>query len=205
MKVVHIIKRIETIDTDIKELRKLEKSIKRNKSFSTPIVMSIEKQINILLGERVRLLELRIENPPVELVEQVEGSKEEVVDEVESEPTLKPKVSTKPKTVKKKVREKRDISLDNEMPMMTQDDIDSKFDNLQNQVTSTSLKADISEVEVKNEIEIENNIEDDSEVVMESNKSEKLLDIALEKGTLNRKDQSKERKVRFFRDNFPTK
>jgi hypothetical protein len=34
--------------------------------------------------------------------------------------------------------------------------------------------------------------------------SVKLLDIALEKGTLNRKDIEKEKKVRFFRENFPT-
>ena len=31
----------------------------------------------------------------------------------------------------------------------------------------------------------------------------KLLDVALEKGTLNRKTLEKEKKVRFFRENFP--
>ena len=189
MKVVHIIKRIETIDTDIKELRKLEKSIKRNKSFSTPIVMSIEKQINILLGERVRLLELRIENPPAEMVEQIEGKVEET-DEDDAEEIVKPK----PKATKKKARPKRDISIDDEIPMMTQDDIDSKFDNLQSDEKSS---------EVKETTEIEKSTEKIEESDEERNV--KLLDIALEKGTLNRKEQSKDRKVRFFRDNFPTK
>ncbi|TAL37909.1 MAG: hypothetical protein EPN93_05410, partial [Spirochaetes bacterium] len=64
MKVVHVLKRIELIDNDIKELRKMEKSLQRNKTFTTPIYLSIEKQINILLGERVKLFELQIANPP---------------------------------------------------------------------------------------------------------------------------------------------
>ncbi len=72
MKVIHIIKKIEAVDDDIRELRKLEKSLTRDKSFSTPIYMSIEKQINILLGDRIKLLELKIANPPADLVKEID-------------------------------------------------------------------------------------------------------------------------------------
>ncbi len=64
MKVIHVIKKIEELDKDIQELKKLEKFVKKNKSFTTPIFMSIEKQINILLGDRIKLFDLKIENPP---------------------------------------------------------------------------------------------------------------------------------------------
>lgn len=64
MRVIHILKKIETIDNDIKELRKLEKTLTREKSFTTPIYMTIEKQINIMLDERIKLLNQKIENPP---------------------------------------------------------------------------------------------------------------------------------------------
>jgi len=77
MKVVHVIKRLETIDNDIKELRKLEKTIARDKSFTTPIFMTIEKQINILLGERIKMLELQILNPPESFTSNIEGDKDE--------------------------------------------------------------------------------------------------------------------------------
>ena len=73
MKVVHVLKKIELIDSDIKDLRKMEKSLQRNKSFTTPIYLSIEKQINILLGERIKLLELKIDNPPEYMIEEIEG------------------------------------------------------------------------------------------------------------------------------------
>ena len=73
MKVVHVLKRIEMIDEDVKELRKMEKSLQMDKSFSKAIYMSIEKQINILLGERIKMLELRIENPPEQFILETEG------------------------------------------------------------------------------------------------------------------------------------
>ena len=82
MKVVHVIKRVETIDNDIKELRKLEKSLSRDKSFSTPIYMTIEKQINILLGERIKLLDLRISNPPENLIAEIQGEAPELEAEI---------------------------------------------------------------------------------------------------------------------------
>ena len=115
MKVIHIIKRIEIIDEDIKDLRKLEKSLTKNKAFTTPIYMSIEKQINILLGERIKLLELQIMNPPKELLEQIEGSKakeETTTSNKEKEVEVK-----KAKTKKAKEKPIQEELEDREIPM----------------------------------------------------------------------------------------
>ena len=206
MKVVHVLKKIDMIDQDIKELRKLEKSVDKTKSFSTPIYMSIEKQINILLGERIKLLELKIANPPDAMVEQIEGKKpeEEAPIKVEEKKEVrvikkkeikkaapKKKVKTvKTKTKKTQTKKQVDISNlnDDEIPMLTQDIIDKKIKALE---TNKSKKA----------VEAEK-VNDD-----ESDENVKLLDIALEKGTLNKKelekDKGREKKVRFFRENFP--
>ena len=190
MKVVHVIKKIEEIDLDVRELRKLEKSVKQNKSFTTPIYMTIEKQINILLGERIKLLELKIENPPENLAKDIGIEKK-----VETKPLLSPTGEQK-KSKKKKTKKAEPIKddfddEDDELKMLTQDDIDSKFDTIQKKEkkkTTTAKKAS------KNNEEEEIDPSDDSV---------KLLDVALEKGSLNTKEQEKEKKVRFFRDNFP--
>jgi len=174
MKVVHVLKRIETIDDDIKELKKLEKTISRDKSFSTPIYMSIEKQINLLLGERISLLELKILNPPESFVNTIEGTPEERRVEAARKQPQKTAQAPKPKTDKEKDKPDRppaDDSID-DIPMVTQDLIDAKF---------ASIKNSTSE-------EIEN---------------VKILDIALEKGILPGKEE-REKKVKFFRENFPT-
>jgi hypothetical protein len=187
MKVIHVLKKIEEIDQDIKELRKLEKSVTSNKSFTTPIFMSIEKQINIMLGERIKLLELTIENPPETMQRAIEG------DEPVRAPILTPtgpaqktKKSEKGKQKKGKGSSRKSLDED-EIRMLTQDDIDSRISLIQKE------KGDIKAVPSKNEKE-----EEDS-----GDESVKLLDIALEKGTLNSKEESKDKKVRFFRDNFP--
>lgn len=183
MKVVHVLKRIEMIDNDIKELKKLEKSIEKNKSFSTPIYMSIEKQINILLGERIKLFELKIDNPPAYLVEEIEGKPEDRPQPVKKpEPQLKKKklsVSGKKQKPVKKIDEPEDD--DEPVMMLTQDQIDAKFGSIKSE--AEKIKPEKSEKKEKEE-------------------SVKLLDIALEKGSINRKDDG-ERKVRFFRENFP--
>ena len=101
MKVVHVLKRLETIDEDINDLRKLEKQITRNKSFTSPIYITIEKQINILLGERIKLLDLRIENPPAEMVNAIEGPAPAPQPEKEEAPKAKAKPSA-PKVSKPK-------------------------------------------------------------------------------------------------------
>ena len=182
MKVVHVLKRIETIDDDIKELRKLEKIISRDKSFSTPIYISIEKQINLLLGERISLLELKILNPPESFVNEIEGAPEERHVEAARKQPQKTTRALKPKPANddniKEIREKSkpgktqtDDSID-DIPMVTQDLIDAKFSAIKNSAPE----------EIKNV---------------------KILDVALEKGTLPGKDE-REKKVKFFRENFPT-
>lgn len=206
MKVVHVIKRVETIDNDIKELRKLEKSITRNKSFSTPIYMTIEKQINILLGERVKLLELKIANPPENMVSEIEGDDEEAEDPVfQTLPEPKKTTRTKPKAKKASPKvetpKKPAFNIDDmdEIPMLTQDQIDAKFSSMSSdKKPEQKAKTEEKAVETKKEIIPEEKIPttDDNEI--------KLLDVALEKGTLNKKVMEKEKKVRFFRENFPS-
>jgi len=183
MKVVHVLKKIESIDNDIKDLRKMEKSLQQNKSFTTPIYLSIEKQINILLGDRIKLLELSIENPPDFMVEPVEEKKE--VEEIRPAPARSaPKKSKAKKPRPAPSRHDIDDIDDFEaesIPLMTQDLIDERIRNMQKD--GTSLKAD----------------KDHS-----GSDSVKLLDIALEKGTLNKDAVEKEKKkVKFFKDNFP--
>lgn len=188
MKVIHVIKRIEEIDNDVRELKKLEKSVKRNKSFTTPIFMSIEKQINILLGERIKMLDLKIENPPESMRKEIEG------DEIVEKPTPQAKVVPEPEKKKKEPKPKKvepieTIDDDDEIPMLTQDQIDAKI---------STLQSDKEKPKASSRKEAERKVVDDSSV--------KILDIALEKGTLgsdsdDKKD--KEKKVKFFRDNFP--
>lgn len=197
MKVVHVIKRVETIDNDIKELRKLEKSIARDKSFTTPIFMTIEKQINILLGERIKLLELQILNPPESFTASAEGEREE--DETPAQIIPEPKKivkKAKPKEAEEtksapQVKRKITIPDDDDIPMLTQEEIDAKLNTL----TAEEKKAKTPEADVK-KTDDEDSPLDDTSI--------KLLDVALEKGTLNRKLMDREKKVRFFRENFPS-
>jgi hypothetical protein len=114
MKVIHIIKKLEEIDKDINELRKLERQLKKNKNYAEPIRISIEKQINILLSEKIKLYELEIEvkNPPHYLVE---AEKEVVSEEVEKE--------------KKKV-DKKIEQLDKKLGTLKDEEIQKKFDKV---------------------------------------------------------------------------
>lgn len=187
MKVIHILKRIEAVDEDIKELRKLEKSLERNKSFTAPIFMTIEKQINLLLADRIKLLELEIKNPPAALLADAEDDApvpaESPVAESFNKKTkkqVKPvKQAAKPK---KETKPASDDDMDDiPMPMMTQDIIDKKFDDIKKANPEPAAAA-------------------------ESDDAVKLLDIALEKGTLDKSSiqhEKEKRRIRFFRDNFP--
>ncbi len=193
MKVVHVLKRIETIDNDIKELRKIEKSIASNKSFSTPLYLSIEHQINLLLGERVKLFELKIANPPLELEKEYPDK-----DDKPLKPLLQKK---KAKSVRKEgggvsagsaaksspaksiVQKSAPVDDDDDLPfkMLTQDQIDKNFDSMQTSRERAS----------------------DSDDKLES---VKVLDMALESGKIDHAEAKKiqeKRKIRFFRDNFP--
>lgn len=189
MKVVHVLKKIELIDSDIKDLRKMEKSLQRNKSFTTPIYLSIEKQINILLGERIKLLELKIDNPPEYMVEEIEGKKPE---ETEPERPAPVRKKTAPAKARPRAAKKRDADDDvdaDDIPLMTQDLIDRKIESIQ---------------KVSDDVPIRELLRPDDEDEKKSDEAVKLLDIALEKGTLARGEADKEkRKVKFFKDNFP--
>ncbi len=198
MKVVHVIKRVETIDNDIKELRKLEKSIARDKSFTTPIFMTIEKQINILLGERIKMLDLQILNPPESFTAAIEGDEEELVEApVQIIPEPK-KAVKKPQTresepVKTAPPVKRKITIpdDDDIPMLTQDQIDAKFSTIKSEEKIKSEEPVITKTIIEEDTPL-----DDTSI--------KLLDVALEKGSLNKKVMDREKKVRFFRENFPS-
>ncbi len=198
MKVLHVIKRVETIDNDIKELRKLEKSIARDKSFTTPIFMTIEKQINILLGERIKLLDLKIANPPESFTAGTDVEEDEIpVSPIQAVPEPK-KAVKKPaprETAESKpaVAPKRKITIpdDDDIPMLTQDQIDAKFNAIKNEEIKQPESMMITKPEEENDIP-----SDDTSI--------KLLDVALEKGSLNRKVMDREKKVRFFRENFPS-
>ena len=198
MKVIHVLKRIELIEEDIRDLKKMEKTLAKNKSFSTPIYMSIEKQINILLGEKIKLLELKIENPPENLRKEMgEQAPEPAPEPVKTEKPSKsaPAKKTKPKVLKGRkapspalveaitIRETDDIML------LTQDQIDMKIRNMEEK--SRVMKDGAKPAEDRDD---------------EGDEHIKLLDIALEKGSLSKSDiETEKKKVRFFKDNFPGK
>ncbi|HPB82874.1 MAG TPA: hypothetical protein PK200_12625 [Spirochaetota bacterium] len=201
MKVIHILKRIELIEEDISDLRKMEKSLARNKSFTTPIYMSIEKQINILLGEKIKLLDLKIENPPEAMLREL-GEEEPVA------PPVRKKAEKAPakKIVGKKSKSKKEpveIPFDDyddsgdDIQLLTQDQIDMKIKNIEEKSRKKKPETDVKELPEPGTDDAEKDDNDDHI---------KLLDIALEKGTLNKSDiETEKKKVRFFKDNFPGK
>lgn len=207
MKVIHVLKKIEQIDDDVRELRKMEKSLQRNKSFTTPIFMTIEKQINNLLGDKNKILELSIANPPEALAREFDGDPAETVKPLRKSAKgdkggkkAAPKQKEAPAKVKAKstpsepVKEKApDEGFDDmdSIPMLTQDMIDSRFDTMKSAAAKEKPAA-------KEPAKPLLSRDDDRDV--------KLLDIALTKGTLNKEEIEKEKdkkRVRFFRDNFP--
>ncbi len=191
MKVVHIIKRIETIDEDIKDLRKLEKSLSKDKSFSTPIYISIEKQINLLLDTRIKMLGLTIANPPADLVKEIEGEEVQAEEAPKITKKAKPKQKAKPKPKAKDQAEEADT-----IQIMTQDLIDEKFNQMKEAKDKEDSKIASKTTQQKDE--------DMSDEKSDNSDSVKLLDLALENGTLGKNSQDKEKKkVRFFKDNFP--
>jgi hypothetical protein len=187
MKVIHVIKRIEDIDNDIRELKKLERSVKKNKSFTTPIFMSIEKQINLLLGDRIKMLDLRIENPPEAMKKEIEGDEEEAKPAAPSKTAPAAEKKKKPPKVKKIEPEEPDE--DDEMHMLTQEEIDAKINSLESEKQKPKSSASRGTAQ---------------KTVTDA--GVKILDIALEKGTLAADEEDKkdkDKKVKFFRDNFP--
>lgn len=75
--------------------------------------------------------------------------------------------------------------------MLTQDMVDAKFDTIKIEEKAKSDSIDASKKSPEKDTPL-----DDASI--------KLLDVALEKGSLNKKVMDKEKKVRFFRENFPS-
>lgn len=71
VKVIHLIKRVEQIDREVNELHHLVGSIDSSRSYRNTMKIAAEQQINNLVGEKVKLMELKIENPPDFLTKQV--------------------------------------------------------------------------------------------------------------------------------------
>ena len=67
VKFVHVLKRIEALDRDIKEIHSLASEINSDRSYADPLKISLEQQVNNLLNERTKLMEVRIENAPEHL------------------------------------------------------------------------------------------------------------------------------------------
>jgi hypothetical protein len=189
MKVIHVIKKIEELDKDIQELKKLEKFVKKNKSFTTPIFMSIEKQINILLGDRIKLFDLKIENPPEILLKEIEGDEKDARPATAALPVQQQAEKKKKEPKAKKTVEEEPID-DDDIPMLTQDLIDARINTIKAEKDKPKPAAarPVAEKKAVNDPGV------------------KILDIALEKGTLSEDGDAgkdKDKKVKFFRDNFP--
>lgn len=67
VKFVHVLKRIEALDRDISEIHSLQAGINNDRNYATPLKISLEQQVNSLLNERTKLMEVRIENAPEHL------------------------------------------------------------------------------------------------------------------------------------------
>jgi len=64
VKFVHVMKRIESLQRDIAEIQSLQQDINVDREYSIPVKISLEQQVNNLLNEKVKLMEVRIENAP---------------------------------------------------------------------------------------------------------------------------------------------
>jgi len=85
VKFVHVLKRIESLERDIEEIHALQSEINVERAYSTPIKISLEQQVNTLLNEKTKLMEVRIDNPPEHLTSE-NRKKPTVASELESRP-----------------------------------------------------------------------------------------------------------------------
>ncbi len=198
MKIVHVLKRIETIDEDIRELRKMEKGLNRDKAFSKDIYISIEKQINILVNEKVKLMELKVENPPVSLVEQIEGAADDKNDKDNASRSTKNIKKAAGKSTGKKI----EINSIDDIPMLTQDQIDAKISSIKINKPQDKSK---DEAKTRDHAKSSSQEKKISAALANDDQGIKILDTVLEHGTLNKDEiaKTRDRKVKFFRENFP--
>ncbi|EQA44785.1 adenosine deaminase [Leptospira broomii serovar Hurstbridge str. 5399] len=59
-----ILDRIRILDRDVTELNRLKSRLPADRPYSSSLQISFDKQINNLLNERIRLLELEVDRPP---------------------------------------------------------------------------------------------------------------------------------------------
>jgi hypothetical protein len=148
MKVAHVVKRIEMIDDDIRQLKRLESQLSTNKKYSNPIIMSIEKQINLLLADRIKFLDLKIENPPafMDVEEEKPDSSKETVKELPKVSRIRQRKKGSSKdtadTGPKKAREVATSFSAGKGPgtsdMLTQEMIDQKFEEARKKLLEES-------------------------------------------------------------------
>ncbi len=66
-----IYNKIQSLEKEILELENLKKKIPKYKSYSLEILLSFDKAINELINTKIELEQLEVENPPVELVQNI--------------------------------------------------------------------------------------------------------------------------------------
>ena len=108
--------------------------------------------------------------------------------EPDSAKSAKPAKKTKAKKAKPKESDDSTKLLDDiDIPIVTQDSIDEKFERIQ----ASRMEGALMEEDINDAV---------------SDESVKLLDVALEKGTIDSGDVEREKKkVKFFKDNFPSR
>lgn len=62
VKFVHVLKKIENLNRDISEIHALQNEINPDRDYSTPLKISLEQQVNTLLNEKTKLMEVRLDN-----------------------------------------------------------------------------------------------------------------------------------------------
>ncbi|MCR9142545.1 MAG: adenosine deaminase [bacterium] len=67
----HVYERIQAVDRDIAELKRLKARIPEGRDFTAPLQVAFDKQINDLLNEKIAYEDLEIESPPEDLLHQI--------------------------------------------------------------------------------------------------------------------------------------
>ncbi len=217
MKVVHVLKRIELIDEDIRELRKLEKTIDKDKSFSTPIYLSIEKQINLLLGERIKLIELPILNPPENYILEIEGPSEERKVEPARKAAKKKAAHSRTKNSAAKAAKAAEPVSAPSVPANPVDElrrhkpvpaVERSFDDLDLDSIPVDAQTMI-DIKMKEFSEKPESVSEPENEKKQDDLSRKLLDEFLGKTSSSEKASEKRpeergKSIKFLRDNFPS-
>ncbi len=71
IKFVHVLRWIENIERDIEELHSMENNLQDDREYSEKVRIALELEINTLLNEKVKLMELKIENPPEKILQMI--------------------------------------------------------------------------------------------------------------------------------------